>query len=74
MANRKRTSHQAEPRNEEPAGPAEDGHGGEPPVVEKKPDPPSGKGKDPLRLISVMWGLPLLLFIVVAILKQCVWE
>jgi hypothetical protein len=73
MASRKRASHQPEPSDEEHASPAEGSPRGESPVVDKKPDLPS-KGKSPFPLMAVMWGGPLLLFLIIAVLKQCVWE
>jgi len=71
MASRKRAAHQPEPRDEEATSPAEERRA-EAPAVEEKPAPPSGKAKSPMGFASVFWGLPLLLFIVVAVLKQCV--
>ena len=34
---------------------------------------PSGAGKSPVRFMFFLWGLPLILFIVIAVVKQCEW-
>jgi len=47
------------------------------PVNAESPKPqgqassPSGPGKSPGRMVFFLWGIPLILFIVVAVVKQC---
>jgi hypothetical protein len=42
-----------------------------PQQVETRPTSPAESGKNPGRMMFVLWGIPLLLFIVVAFIKQC---
>jgi hypothetical protein len=32
---------------------------------------PAGQGKSPGKMMFVIWGIPLILFIVIAVIKQC---
>ena len=32
---------------------------------------PSGQGKSPAKFMFLFWGLPLVLFIIIAVIKQC---
>jgi hypothetical protein len=44
-------------------------------IESSKPEPqgtaPSGQGKSPAKFMFLFWGLPLVLFIIIAVIKQC---
>ena len=48
-----------------------------PPLTADSPKPesqggsPSGTGKSPGKMMFFLWGLPLIFFIVIAVIKQC---
>ncbi len=68
MSNRRhRTSEPISPEGEERSDQAAGSAAPSPP----RDAAPAGKGKSPFRMMFVIWGLPLIFFIVVAIVKEC---
>jgi hypothetical protein len=75
MASRKQHAQKREPRNGEPVSRNDErdqGNGSAAPVAQQKPDAPSGQTKSPNRYMAVLWGIPLLLFIIIAVCKECI--
>ncbi len=54
-------------RDSQPLQPANAGS----PKPDAQGTTPSGQGKSPGRVMFFIWGIPLLLFIVIAVIKQC---
>jgi len=55
------------PRDSQSVQPAR----GEPSTPEPQQSAPSGTGKSPARFAFLFWGLPLILFITIAVIKEC---
>jgi hypothetical protein len=41
------------------------------PNAQRAPDRPVGGARNPFKMMFLLWGLPLILFVVVAVFKQC---
>lgn len=71
MASRKhRGGHRPEPPAQDvvPVAPAREAANENQP---KPAAPPAGPAKSPTRFMFLLWGIPLILFVVVAVVKQC---